>query len=297
MKIQNTQKLPAQAYFEIALGGTRKIGRFTEDAKNCLIKAGITKGRLVHSETASSFKIAFYTRSCMEVRRIMGSLERQRKKGFRLTVRLLGRWDWLDKWELYYRPSPLGKRFVVVPVRYKKKFRSGCRQAIFLDPRGAFGSGLHETTRLTVAAMERLAGKYRTFLDIGTGTGILAVTASKLGVPEVFGIDHDAPSIRTARANFKVNGCTGGTFVRVDLASIRFHRKYDLVAANLLSRTLLENRRKIQSAVKPGGYLLVSGVHRVNLRHFLETFSAVQFSGRKVFLSRSWAAVLWRRNP
>ncbi len=289
-------RLPDQTYLEISLSGKRLNRKNQRNAEVFFAGLGIESGRLVSAETKRSFKIFFYTRSFSELKKIRRDFAAAEPKGLRLKVLVLGRRDWLDKWKLYYRPTAVAKRFVVVPQWERPRFRPGNRIPLYLDPGGAFGSGLHETTRLVIRAMEKCSVSGKTFLDIGTGTGILSITAAKLGAAEICAFDSDPQSVRVAKNNFKLNRCINGRFLRADLTRFPVRRCFDLVAANLLSRTLTDNRRKILSAVKPGGTLLVSGIHRINLRGFLAFFPASSaFAGRKIFNGRSWSAILWKR--
>ncbi len=214
--------------------------------------------------------------------------------GLKAGVRRLGKRDWLLRWQDYFHAMPLGRRFTVVPVWERKN--SAARTAIYLDPCGAFGSGAHETTRLMVAMMETLAGRFKSFLDIGTGTGILAVVARKLGAATVTGLDLDGPSVSAAKKNFRQNNEAGGHFVCADILAFKRRVFYDLVAANFISADLIRCRRAIVAHVEKGGWLLVSGISLKNLPGFLRDFRPPSFHRVRILRSRSWAAVLYQRH-
>jgi ribosomal protein L11 methyltransferase len=287
--------LPKHSYFEVAVilkpSGEQNHARVIE----FLNARKIERQRIVTEVRKTLEKICFYTRSSGEVRKVTAGFPWKEERGIRLGVRLLGRADWRDKWKTGYHTSPLGRRFWIVPVWEARRTLLGKRSAILLDPEGAFGSGTHDSTRLAVLLMERVAGKFDSFLDIGTGTGILAVVAAKLGAQKVLGIDNDGGSVRTAARNFSRNRCRGGKFIRRDFMRWRFGKTYDLVVANLISKSLTAFREKIREAVCPGGSLITSGIHRSNLSDFLLRFRQPGLRCLKVQRTRGWVAILWKR--
>jgi ribosomal protein L11 methyltransferase len=287
--------LPKHSYFEVAVilrsEGVRKHAQVIE----FLSARKIARQRIATEVRKTLEKICFYTRSAGEVRKVTAGFPWKKERGIRLEVRLLGRVDWHDKWKTGYHTSPLGRRFWIVPVWEANRPLSGKRSAILLDPEGAFGSGTHDSTRLAVLLMERVAGKFGNCFDIGTGTGILAVVAAKLGAQKVLGIDHDSGSVKAAGRNFSRNRCRGGQFIRKDLVRWRSGKTYDLVVANLVSKVLTVFREKIRQTVRPGGYLITSGIHRSNLSDFLLRFRQPGLRCLKVERTRGWVALLWKR--
>ncbi|MBP9866394.1 MAG: 50S ribosomal protein L11 methyltransferase, partial [Candidatus Omnitrophica bacterium] len=216
----------------------------------------------------------------------------------RSKVRSLGPKDWRDRWQLYFHTMPLGRKFTIVPVWESQQFKesplSG-RRPLFLDPCGAFGSGAHETTRLMIRMMEPLEGKFDSFLDIGTGTGILAAAAAKLGACRVVGIDIEPASAAAARRNFKLNGGRDGVFRAEDIQTSSKRAVYDVVAANFISADLVTCQKAIMKHVGPKGVLLLSGISLRNLPVFLRTFKTPGFRKVRLFRGRSWAGLIYRR--
>jgi ribosomal protein L11 methyltransferase len=289
------QKLSQNTYIEIAITAPSPSPASREAILNFFRSRGIVSGRIVTSLGKSLWKACFYTRSFREVARIKKYFPALKMRSACFAVKILGPSDWLDKWKLDYHIRPLGKKFMLVPEWEKSKRISGKRIPLYLDPGGAFGSGTHETTRLVVSIMESLVGRFKSVLDLGTGTGILSVAAAKLGACEVFGIDNDAQSVRMARYNFSLNRCAGGKFRRADLKTFRPQHAYDLVTANLLSKTLIEYQSVIRRSVKIGAHLIASGIHRNNLKVYLAGFRHPGLRCQKILNTRSWSAVLWRR--
>lgn len=278
---------------ELTLAGKDLSTKEKQGAFECFFACNVLPSELVTSDYRGVFKLSYYTKSFQRARKLKKQFALLRPLKFRLKTKILGRHDWFDKWKLDYHIKPLGSRFMVVPVWEKSKFKPGCRIPIFLEPGSAFGSGYHETTRLMVRLLESLRGNIKAFLDIGTGTGILAVVASKLGAAKVAAFDYDKPSVIEARKNFDRNRCRNGQFFTAYLKQLKLQMRFDVVGANLLSKELLENRRQILGQVRSGGHLLVSGIALQNLESFRKEFKRPGFKCLKILRGRKWAAMIF----
>lgn len=281
---------------EIALEGQDLRDKEKDAARALLVSCRIPERGLITSDYKGAFRLACYTRSAVKVQAVR---ERYRASGggpFTLRVKTLRRRDWFDKWKRDYHIKPLGAKFMIVPAWEKKKFKPGRRIPVFLEPGSAFGSGYHETTRLMTRLLESLKGKIGSFLDVGCGTGILSVVAAKLGATKILGFDNDRPSALVAAKNFRANQCEGGTFFCAQLKSLRVPERFDVVGANLLSRTLLELRRELAQRVRPGGLLLVSGIALQNFPAFRRGFFGPGLKCQKILRGRRWVGVLYKRH-
>lgn len=288
--------LPKDTYFEFSLTASGRSVYSTAAVQLVFSLAKIEEARQVQSEFRSRKRWSFYTRSEKELRHVSRVVAQLKPAGLKAAVKTLGPKDWRDRWQLYFHTMPFGRRFAVVPVWEKKRAKpQAARISLFLDPCGAFGSGGHETTRLMVRMMETLQGKFRSFSDIGTGTGILAVAARHLGADRLEAIDIEAASVRAARRNFRLNGQRGGNFKAADIRHMPPAR-YDLVAANFISADLIACRKAILARVRPGGYLIVSGISRRNLKHFETHFAVSGLTRIQKLLGRSWAGLIYRKN-
>ena len=250
---------------------------------------------LVSYEKKGKLATGFYTRSLAKAAAFKEAFRGLRGAGFQFKLRFLGRRDWLDKWNAYFHIKPFGRKFVIVPLWKKKSHKPGRRIPLYLDPLGAFGTGCHETTRLTEEFMETLEGKFYDFFDIGTGTGILSIAASYLGARDIVAIDIHGPSVLSARFNIRQNQRRHITALKADLREFKIKRSFDLVAANLLSKVLTENRSRIVRRVKKKKYLLVSGIGLENLRAFRRDFEKGGLKCRRVLKGKKWAALLYQR--
>ncbi|HNX69340.1 MAG TPA: 50S ribosomal protein L11 methyltransferase [Candidatus Omnitrophota bacterium] len=280
---------------ELALSGKGLGSPEKRAARELFDHCKVPAAERVCTDYKGLFRLSYYTRSSAQAARIVRCFRERRIRRVRFTAKILGRHDWFDKWKIDYHIRPLGSKFMIVPVWERKKYKSSGRLPIFLEPGSAFGSGYHETTRLMVRLMESLGPKMRSFLDIGTGTGILAVAASKLGAEKVDAFDNDKPSVIAARKNFKMNGCSNGKFFGANLKRLGSREKFETVGANLLSKTLLECRRPIVARVRVGGHLLVSGIALQNLPGFRRGFHSPALKCLRILRGRKWAALLYRK--
>ncbi len=295
MKSLKNPRLKPHSYIEISL---EKRGRFDVTSRaaisDCLYSSGVLPGTLVFFESRGSSRIAAYVRSFRLLQKIRKNTE-SLPKGFRLKWKILEREDWLDKWQLEYQIMPLGKRFTLVPLWQKEKFNKLGRTPIFLDPKGAFGSGTHATTRLMINLMEKIPGAFESFLDAGTGTGILSVAARKLGAETLYAFDKDPASVRAAKFNFRANGIKAAYVETADLMRLSFKNKFRIVAANMISAVLIEGRKVLWGYVRPGGYLVISGIHLQNLPEVKKSFKQADFRCLILLKRRGWAGLLYQR--
>jgi ribosomal protein L11 methyltransferase len=187
---------------------------------------------------------------------------RQREIKPRSEVRILRPKDWVNAWKRHFKPMTIRGCLLVKPSWSKK--RPGARQrAVILDPGLSFGTGQHPTTLFCldrVAAFRPVADA-KSLFDIGTGSGILAIAARKLGYQPVDAIDLDPTAVRIASANARRNRVEVG-IVRGDAGKMRSKSGdgYDVVCANLTSNLLLRHAARLTRQVKPGGALILAGI-------------------------------------
>jgi ribosomal protein L11 methyltransferase len=165
--------------------------------------------------------------------------------------------DWNESWKKGFTPLDVGERFTVLPPWEKK--REG-RINLVIDPGMAFGTGHHETTRSCLVLMEKYAGtraKER-FLDLGTGTGLLAIAASRLGYRHIAAIDTDPLAVDAARTNSALNQIDGLEIREGSIADL--NETFDFIAANIISGVLVQLAPALAAHLKPGGIAVLSGI-------------------------------------
>jgi ribosomal protein L11 methyltransferase len=175
----------------------------------------------------------------------------------RIEHSLLPDTDWNESWKKGFTSIDVGERFAILPPWERP---SGNRIPLIIDPGMAFGTGHHETTRSCLVLMERYvdAVKKERFLDLGTGTGLLAMASLALGFRSVVGIDTDPLAIEASLRNITLNRAE-----RIELLEGGIDKcegEFDMIAANLISGTLIQLSGEIASRLVPAGIVIMSGI-------------------------------------
>jgi ribosomal protein L11 methyltransferase len=198
--------------------------------------------------------------------------------------------NWNEEWEKTIKPIEIGSRFVVKPSWCTYENREH-RIVLTIDPKMSFGTGYHETTRLVLCLLEELSVADATVLDVGTGTGILAIAAAQLGAKSVLGIDIDEWSIDNAIENAKANGVhesvtiCGSPLESIDLQNI------DLIMANLTLNTNVGYLSLFKKALRHGGNLLLSGLLSVDEPEMTKRLFEGGFSIGRIERENEWIAI------
>ena len=166
--------------------------------------------------------------------------------------------DWAESWKQYYKPVFIGKNIVIVPM-WEKYDAKEHEVIVRMDPGMAFGAGTHETTRLCAALVEKHLKVGEKVLDVGTGSGILAILASKLGASSVDAYDIDPVAVRVAQENVRDNDAKGITCGVSDLLRA-VQGKYDFVCANIVADIIVRMAKDIADYMNVGGRLVTSGI-------------------------------------
>ena len=183
--------------------------------------------------------------------------------GWIIRRRTLAPEDWANSWKRFFHAQQVSPRVVVAPSwEAARAPRGGC--VVSVDPGMSFGTGQHATTRGCLELLDEAAGgARRSFLDVGCGSGILAIAAARLGFRRVAAIDCDPDAVGIARENARRNRVGARIrFAAADLAAFRPGRGYDVVAANLTARPLREGAAALAAAVSknPAARLILSGM-------------------------------------
>lgn len=199
----------------------------------------------------------------------------------------------LDVWRAWATPWRAGERIVLHPAWLPQEAPPEDDIVVVLDPGRTFGSGSHASTRLVVAAVEAHVRAGDHVLDVGTGSGVLAVVAARLGASSVRAIDVDTASPSVTRANARRNGVEGIVAASTDLLAA-IDAVYDLVLANIGVRVLGEMAADLWARVGPGGLLVLAGL----LDHQADGLLARAYPEATEVERRSsegWTAVVLRR--
>ena len=166
--------------------------------------------------------------------------------------------DWEAAFRLHHRPLAIGRRLLVAPP-WDVTDAPG-REVLVIEPGMAFGTGQHETTRTCLEEIEIAVAErgVRSALDVGTGSGVLAMALARLGVPRVVALDLDSRVLPLARENLVRNGAGAVMLAAGTAGAVR--GRFDLVVANLLADVLIDEAPVLAATVAPGGRLIVSGI-------------------------------------
>ena len=167
--------------------------------------------------------------------------------------------DWADSWKQYYKPIKIGERLVVVPMWEKYEAKSH-EVIVKMDPGMAFGTGTHETTRLCATLLEKYVDNSSKMLDVGCGSGILAICASKLGAKECYAYDIDPVAVKVAKENVKDNDVTNIECGVSDLLKGVKDGKYDVITANIVADIIIRLLPDIDKFMHEKTVLVISGI-------------------------------------
>lgn len=206
--------------------------------------------------------------------------------------RIIADKDWGEAWRKYFKPQAIGKRFLVTPPWIEP--RAADRQVIVVEPAMAFGTGTHATTRNCLELIDELCAAElpSSALDVGTGSGILAIALAKLGVSEVVALDNDPVALEAAEANLELNDVQGAvTLSSTDIRRIR--KRFPLVVANIIMDTLIELAAPLSRAVSARGTLILSGLLRNQVPRVLPHFERFALHRQKD--RQEWSTLLLRK--
>ena len=202
--------------------------------------------------------------------------------------------DWAESWKQYYKPVPLGK-VTIVPAWEKYDARDG-EIIIKMDPGMAFGTGTHETTRLVIRLMQDEIIEGKRVLDVGTGSGILSICASKLGARSCNAYDIDPVAVKVARENAEADGCTNITVGVSDLLRgvDLTDGKYDFCVANIVADIIIRMLPDVKNYVKSGAPLILSGIIGERADEVRGAVIKNDFTVEKEIKENDWVGMLVR---
>jgi len=202
--------------------------------------------------------------------------------------------DWENEWKKYFKPFRLGNHIVIKPT-WETFETLPDDLVIEIDPGNAFGSGTHETTSMCIEMIEKYMKTTDTVVDVGCGSGILAIAAGKLGSKSIIAVDIDENAVNTAKENVALNGLTEVTDVRHgDLISV-ISEKADLVVANIIADIIVKLSDDIDKILKPDALFISSGLIMNKVDWVIEELALRQFEIIEVMKKGEWAVVVSKK--
>jgi ribosomal protein L11 methyltransferase len=219
----------------------------------------------------------------------------------RTSLTTIPRQNWAEAWKLHFQPIAISSALLIKPS-WIRHHPAKDQVVVTLDPGLSFGTGHHPTTKFCLEQILgwRKPGTTQSFLDIGTGSGILSIAAAKLGYGPIEAFDFDPEAARIARSNARTNHVAGQIrFSQQDLTRLprRSAEKYSFVCANLISNLLISERQRILARLHPNGLLVLSGILETEFRATQHEFSS---AGLRLIASRiegEWqsGSFAWKR--
>ena len=200
--------------------------------------------------------------------------------------------DWQNGWRKYYHPMDIGSRLAIVPSWQEYDTD---RVKLILDPGLAFGTGGHETTSLCLEALdERVRGGERV-LDIGTGSGILAIAALKLGAGSAEGVDIDPVAVRTAGENAALNGVADKLTVLVGDLSDKASGRYDIITANIVANAIISLAPAVPGLMAENATFIASGIIDSRKDEVIAALEAAGLTVQEVKEKRGWECIICKK--
>ncbi len=211
--------------------------------------------------------------------------------------------DWINNWKAYFKPFRLDDNIVIKPTWEELTDKKEGDIVIELDPGTSFGTGSHETTKLCILALKKYLTPGMQVLDVGSGSGILSIIASKLGAEKVLGTDIDPHAVEASIENRGVNKISGekAAFLSGDIMSDERLKetvgmeKYDIAVANILADIIIPLSGKIGVHLKPGGLFISSGIINTKKEQVLAAVKGNGFDILAVEEMGDWVSVIARK--
>jgi ribosomal protein L11 methyltransferase len=216
-----------------------------------------------------------------------------RPGGVGIDARVIADEDWAHNWKLHSQPQLVGERLYISP-----SWAAGApagRIPVIIDPGMAFGTGQHPSTRGCLRQIERVAVDCppRRALDVGTGSGVLAIALAKLGTHNVWAVDTDATACTVATANAIANDVAKQLHVRSDLSNVS--DTFDLVVANLYANGLASLAPRLSSYLRTNGTLITAGLLLVDEVWVQAAYEQLGFAVVERDVEESWVTLVFRR--
>lgn len=215
-----------------------------------------------------------------------------------LTTRTVNEEDWANAWKDYFHVTHIGQRLVIRPS-WRDYTPTPDEVVLTLDPGMAFGTGLHPTTRMCLEQVEQRVHTGMKVLDVGTGSGILAIAAAKLGAESVYAIDNSSVAVESTLANAEMNNLQDRIQVVLgildDAEATRMAGQYDFVIANIIAHVIGSIAQQLARVVSPTGLLVVSGIIEARRHDAEDPLLAAGLELVEQVMIDDWMALVLRR--
>jgi ribosomal protein L11 methyltransferase len=209
------------------------------------------------------------------------------------TIKQIEKQNWNEEWERNFQPIEIGKK-IYVRADFHESKADEYEHEIIITPKMSFGTGHHETTSMVMEHQLGIDHQNKKALDIGTGTGILAVLAAKLGIDSVYAFDIDEWSVENTIENIQQNGVSNIEVEQGTIESIRQDGKYEILLANINRNILLREIPIYRKFMTENGILIVSGFYQNDIAEIEAVAESVGLKKTSESVKNQWASVVFR---
>ena len=203
--------------------------------------------------------------------------------------------DWAESWKSQYKPFRLGKHIVIRPG-WEEYDAEHADKVVTIDPGMAFGTGTHETTGMCVGLVEEYVKPGMDVIDVGTGTGILAIAAAHMGAKHVLASDIDPMAVRVAKENIEINGFSGAIEAREGNLLEAADTTADVVIANIIADVIISIAAPVRAFVREGGVFICSGIAREREDEVIEALKKAGYGKLDKRNQGEWTAIACQRD-
>ena len=245
-------------------------------------------------EQIAAVRAALHTLRETEEADLVGSLV--------LTANSVNDEDWIDNWKKYYKPFKIGENIVIRPIW--EDYEAAADELVFtINPGHVFGTGLHQSTRLCIGALERLVQTGGSVLDIGCGSGILSILALMLGAKDALAVDIEPSAVDIAYENAAMNGIGKAQYTVLSgnlLAEEKLHariaeKQYDVVVANIVADVIVALAPIVPAMLAGNGLFISSGIIKERVPDVLAALASNGFEHLDTYISDEWVCVVARK--
>jgi len=236
------------------------------------------------------------------IQKIQEQLEHYRNSGINtgageVSVKVVREEDWANSWKKYFHTFRVGKNMIIKPLWEEYQAQEG-ELVIDIDPGMAFGTGTHATTKLCLEELELLAEQITDkenyqILDLGTGSGILAMALYLFGFRQITAIDNDPVAVRVATENLEMNKIKANLF-RGEIKDCQ--AKYELIVGNILAEVIISLAEEINEKLKPGGVFIGSGIIRAREEQVIETLTGTGLKYVQTKADGDWLMIRFQKD-